>query len=69
MRELRALDLVRHPHAPMMPRIWSLRHAVSAYDAAYVALAKRPGARLLTCDRRLTHAPEMRATVEVVRAA
>ncbi|MGH9473946.1 MAG: hypothetical protein ACRD1M_14530 [Terriglobales bacterium] len=53
----------------MMPRIWSLRHAVSAYDAAYVALAKRPGARLLTCDRRLTHAPEMRATVEVVRAA
>ena len=33
--------------------IWALRHALSMYDATYVAVAQRLGCALLTRDRRL----------------
>jgi len=33
--------------------VWALRHALSVYDAAYVAVAQRLGCALLTLDRRL----------------
>ncbi len=33
--------------------LWALRHALSMYDAAYVAVAQRLGCALLTLDRRL----------------
>ena len=51
--DLAALPLVRFPHEPFLPRIWELRDQLTAYDAAYVALAEVLGARLLTRDRAL----------------
>lgn len=47
------LQIARHPLRRLMPRIWTLRNDVSAYDAGYVALAEALGFPLLTLDRRL----------------
>lgn len=63
---LEAFPLRRHPHEPLLARMWSLRANVTAYDAAYVALAEAIGAVLVTCDARLGRAPGLRASVEVV---
>lgn len=52
-----ALEIDCHAHAPLLDRIWSLRNNFSAYDAAYVALARGLGATLLTRDSRLAGAP------------
>ena len=49
-----ALTIQRYEIAPVTERIWSLRHAASAHDASYIALAEVIGAPLLTCDARLT---------------
>lgn len=46
----------RMPHGPLLHRVWELRGSVSAYDAAYVALAEKLGVPLLTCDKRLAGA-------------
>ena len=48
------IALVRHAHAPLLPRIWELRSSHSAYDATYVALAESLGMPLITCDSRLS---------------
>ncbi|MBK8250114.1 MAG: type II toxin-antitoxin system VapC family toxin [Gemmatimonadetes bacterium] len=63
---LDVLPMRRHPHAPLMARIWSLRANLTAYDATYVALAEALGAVLITCDARLGRAPGVRVTVEVL---
>ncbi len=65
--DLRALDLHRHTHEPLLDRVWALRRNLSAYDAVYVALAEALDATLLTCDRRLARAPGV-ARVELVSA-
>jgi predicted nucleic acid-binding protein len=66
LRVLDALPLVRHAHAPLLTRLWSLRANLTAYDAAYVALAEALGATLLTRDASLASAPGLAARVEVV---
>ncbi len=38
--DLGNLRLVRYPHAPLRDRVWDLRHNLTAYDAAYLALAE-----------------------------
>jgi predicted nucleic acid-binding protein len=46
--------LVRYPHAPLRERVWALRDELTAYDAAYVALAEAlPDPVLITSDRQL----------------
>ena len=65
---LHTLDLQRHAHEPLLDRVWELRHNMSAYDAAYVALAEVLDARLITCDGRLARAPGSRARIELVNA-
>lgn len=60
------LPLTRYPHDIFLPRIWELRHNLTAYDAAYVALAEALPAPLVTCDSRLAKAPGHRAKVEVI---
>jgi predicted nucleic acid-binding protein len=63
--DLSELDVRRHPHDVLAPRIWELRANVTAYDAAYLALAEGLRAPLLTTDGRLARAPGHRATVEI----
>lgn len=65
LTRLAEMPLRRFPHEVFLPRIWSLRNNLTAYDAAYVALAEAPDAPLLTRDRRLAAASGHRATVEV----
>ena len=60
------LPLERYRHAPLHPRVWALRHKLSAYDAIYVALAELLDAPLLTRDRRLAAAPGHSARIELV---
>lgn len=50
------LPLTRHGHQNLLTRILELKGNFSAYDATYVALAERLGARLLTGDRHLARA-------------
>ena len=61
-----ALPIRRLPHAPLLPRIWALRDNLTAYDAAYVALAEAIGAPLLTADRKLARAPGIDCEVELL---
>jgi predicted nucleic acid-binding protein len=61
-----ALRLARYSHEPMLGRIWELRKNLTAYDAAYVALAEGLGATLITCDARIARVPGIRAGVVVV---
>ena len=59
------LRITRYAHMPLMRDVWRLRHNLSAYDAAYVALAKLLDAALVTRDRRLAEAVGRDVHVEV----
>lgn len=63
---LRDADLHRHSHGELLGAIWGLRHNLSTYDAAYVALATVLDAPLVTTDRKLAAAPGLTCTVELV---
>jgi predicted nucleic acid-binding protein len=56
----------RYPHSILLPRIWALRGSLTAYDAAYVALAEALDAPLVTRDRKLAAAGGHDARVELV---
>ncbi|MBI2755522.1 MAG: type II toxin-antitoxin system VapC family toxin [Chloroflexi bacterium] len=64
VRNWQAVPLTRHPHLPFLARVWALRGNLTAFDAAYVALAEGMEAPLLTLDRRLGLAPGHSAVVE-----
>jgi predicted nucleic acid-binding protein len=72
MRAQQALKILadfpieRYSHEALLPRVWSLRENLTAYDAAYVALTEVLGATLLTRDGRISRAPGHSARVEVV---
>ncbi len=68
MEDFRALQLERYPHDILLPRIWQLRHNVSAHDAAYLALCEVLSAPLPTCDSALIDVPNCGAEVELVLA-
>lgn len=51
--EASRLGISRHDADLLMYSMWLIRHRVSLYDAAYVALAQILGLPLLTSDRRL----------------
>jgi predicted nucleic acid-binding protein len=59
------LAVVRYPHHPLADRIWELRNNLTAYDAAFVALAEALEVSLITCDGRLRRASGHSATVEL----
>ena len=65
IEDLLDLRMTRYPHFVLLPRIWQLRHNLSAYDAAYVALAENLGARLLTRDARLASVSGLTASIEL----
>ena len=61
------LTLTRFPADWLRPRMWALRHNLSAYDATYVALAEMMGATaLLTTDTRLANAPGINCPIELL---
>ncbi|MGI8785364.1 MAG: type II toxin-antitoxin system VapC family toxin [Acidobacteriota bacterium] len=60
------LSLSRYPHDVLLGRVWELRGTLTAYDAAYVALAEALDAPLLTCDRKIASASGHHARVEVI---
>ena len=66
IEDLDALAIDRYPALPLMCRAYELRANVTAYDAAYVALAEALGCELLTADRRLANAPGTRCAVRVL---
>ncbi len=61
--DLTDLPITRYPHDIFLPRIWELRHNMTAYDAVYIALAETLSASLLTCDTRLASASGHEAAI------
>ncbi len=64
--DLAGLPIERYPHLALLPRVWELRHNLTPYDAAYVALAEALGAVLVTADARLAEAPGLRCAIELL---
>lgn len=64
--DLRAIPIRRASHRPLMDRCWELRQTVTAYDAAYIALAEALAVPLLTADARLSRAPGLRCQVDLL---
>ncbi len=59
------LTIVRYPHQPLSDRMWELRHYLTAYDAAFVALSEALSVPLITCDHRLATSPGHQAQIEL----
>lgn len=62
----RRLGMTRYPMFSLLDRVWELRDNLSAYDAAYVALAECLECGLLTADTRLSRAPGIRCPITAV---
>ncbi len=60
------LGVERFPLVGLVARMWVLRDNVSAYDAAYVALAEALDCPLLTADARLAAVPGSSCPITVV---
>ena len=58
--------ITRYPHDLFVHRIWEMRTRLTAYDAAYVALAEALDAPLLTCDARLARSRGHSARIELI---
>lgn len=65
LSDLCDIPLIRYPHSVLLKRIWELRNGLTAYDAAYVALAEALDVPLITRDRALAKGGG-RARVEVI---
>ena len=66
LEDLSDLPIVRYPHQPFAERIWQLRDNLTAYDAAYVALAEALDAPLLTRDSGIAGSPAHAARIDLI---
>jgi predicted nucleic acid-binding protein len=55
--------LARYPLTGLLPRIWTLRSALTPCDAAYVVLSEALAVPLVTTDRRLARSHGHRAEI------
>ena len=60
------LPITRYRHEPLLDRMWQLPANLTAYDAAYVAIAEALDATLVTRDRKLASATAHRAHIQLV---
>ena len=60
------LPVQLYPHSAFLPRIWELRHNITSYAAAYVALAEALDVPLLTRDRTLAKSTGHDARIELI---
>jgi predicted nucleic acid-binding protein len=63
---LQELGIHRHPERPLLPRMWTLRENLTAYDTAYVALAEALACPLATFDRKVAGAPGVGVEVRLL---
>ena len=68
IEDLMDLDVERYPGLPLLRRAYELRANVSAYDAAYVALAEGLACPLLTADVRLVNTPGPRCEMRLLES-
>ena len=66
LHTFRWLGITRHGSFAMLDRVWELRYDLTAYDAAYVALAEALQCPLVTGDARISRVPGLRCPVTVV---
>ncbi len=66
LTHLAGFPIRRMPLPPLLERMWELRNNVTAYDAAYIALAERLDAVLITCDARLATANGPTCTFDLI---
>lgn len=66
LQTLLALTVTYVAFAELGQRVWELRHNVTPYDAAYLAVAEMNGCRLVTIDRKLRDCAGGHCTVEVI---
>lgn len=67
--DLSALPISRVGHRWLMERSWELRHDLTVYDAAYVALAELADCPLVTADARIARATGPRCEFQVLQTA
>jgi predicted nucleic acid-binding protein len=65
--DLIVLPVERWHLSALLPRMWELRENLTAYDAAYVALAEMTGTVLVTADERMTGSPATRCAIRLVK--
>ena len=65
IQDFKDLPIERFPDDLLLDRIWQLRESLTAYDAAYVALAEVLAVSLVTRDGRLARSRGHRAEIEL----
>jgi predicted nucleic acid-binding protein len=66
LAHLASFPLRRMPLFPLLERMWQLRANVTAYDAAYIALAEQLDCAFITCDAKLAAATGPRCVIELI---
>jgi predicted nucleic acid-binding protein len=66
LRHLAGFPIRRMPLAPLLQRMWELRDNITAYDAAYIALAERLDGPLVTSDMKLAASTGSRCTFDLI---
>lgn len=66
LAHLAEFPIRRMPLPLLLGRMWELRNNVTAYDAAYIALAERLDCVLVTCDAGLASASGPRCTFDLI---